>query len=221
MHRARSFLLVFLALCGSILACTTSTPPPNLPGMLPYGDRILEDSFVNNDLGWDEYNGQEGLTGLENETYKIQINSPFTEIWANPSSELAIPVDVIVEAQALNAGSPDNYFGLICRYLDASNFYFLIITSDGYYGIGKVKDGLHSLVGRTEMPPSEVFDGNAINHLRAECTGSRLALFANGILLDVQNDMDLTQGSVGMIAGSYADEVTVFFDNFKVFRPGP
>ena len=182
---------------------------------------MLEDTFVNNNLGWDVYNGQEGITAIENDAYKIQIKSSFAEIWANPKSDIPIPTNVIVEAQALNAGSKDNYFGLICRYLDAKNFYFFVISSDGYFGIGKVKDGHHSLINRSEMPPSEDFDGGAINNLRAECSGSRLALYVNGTLLDLQNDADLPQGSVGVIAGSYENEVTVFFDDFRVYQVKP
>ena len=221
MTRKHAFFFIILALSGSILACSSSTPPPNLPGLLPYGDRVLEDNFVNNDLGWDAFNGQEGSTGLENEAFKIQVKSHFAEIWANPKSDMIIPANVIVEAQALNAGSKDNTYGLICRYVDAENFYFFVISSDGYYGIGKARNGQHNLINRTEMPPSEAFDGDAMNNLRAECTGSRLAFYVNGTLLDVQNDSDLTQGSVGLIAGSYAEEVTVYFDNFKVYQPGP
>jgi hypothetical protein len=219
MTRTSLFLLIILALGLAVLACASATPPPNLPGLLPYGDRVLEDRFVNNELGWDVYEGQEGVTGLENEAYKIQVKSQFTEILAYPKSDMIIPADVIVEVQALNAGSQDNYYGLICRYTNQENFYFLVISSDGYYGIGKVKDGLHSLVNRTEMPPTEVYDGGAINNLRAECTGSRLALYVNGSLLDVQNDTDLPQGSVGLIAGSFEQEVSIFFDDFRVYQP--
>ena len=221
MLRFRPLLFIIVSLIGTVLACTSATPPPNLPGLLPYGDRVLEDTFVNNNLGWDVYNGQEGITGIENDAYKIQIKSSFAEIWANPKSDIPIPTNVIVEAQALNAGSKDNYFGLICRYLDAKNFYFFVISSDGYFGIGKVKDGHHSLINRSEMPPSEDFDGGAINNLRAECSGSRLALYVNGTLLDLQNDADLPQGSVGVIAGSYENEVTVFFDDFRVYQVKP
>lgn len=220
-QRFTSILLVVLAIGSGILACTPGTPPPNLPGLLPYGDRVLEDSFVNNNLGWDAFNSQEGVTGLENESYKIQIKTPFTEIWANPTQDLLIPADVIVEVQALNAGARDNYYGLICRYMDVDNFYFLVVSSDGYYGIGKARDGQHNLIGRTEMPPSELFDGAAVNNLRAECTGNRLALYVNGILLDVQEDTDHAQGRAGLIAGSYAEEVSVYFDNFRVFTPRP
>ena len=219
MTRFKPLLLVILVLVAAALACTTATLPPNLPGMLPYGERILEDTFQNNDLGWDAYTGQEGSSGIENGAYKIQVLAPFTEIWANPKSDMIIPADVIVEVQALNGGSKDNYYGLICRYVDAANFYFLVISADGYYGIGKVRDGAHKLVNRTEMPPTEVYDGEVINNIRAECTGTRLALFVNGTLLDVQNDADLPQGGVGLIAGSYEDDITVFFENFSVYTP--
>jgi hypothetical protein len=68
------------------------------------------------------------------------------------------------------------------------------------------------------MPPTEVFDGNLDVYLRAECTGNRLALFANGQLLDEQTDSSLPNGYVGVIAASYAEDVTVMFDDFDVYE---
>ena len=32
-------------------------------------------------------------------------------------------------------GPDDNDFGIICRYIDDNQFYYAIISSDGYYGI--------------------------------------------------------------------------------------
>jgi hypothetical protein len=55
------------------------------------------------------------------------------------------------------------------------------------------------------MPPSGAFDGNLEVTLRAECTGNRLALFANG-MLDEQTDLFST--GYGPLAASYTEEVT-------------
>lgn len=188
--------------------------------MLSVGRQVLKDEFKNNALGWDAYQGEEGVTMIEQEQYKIHVKAQFAEMWANPDPKYSIPNDVIIDVQAQNSGSEDNYFGIICRYQDAQNFYFLIVSSDKYYGIGKVKAGRHTLINRTEMPPSELIQGNPVR-LHGECTGNRLALFVNGFFLEEQTDSDFTTGGVGLLAGSYDEEVIIFFDNFSVYELGP
>jgi hypothetical protein len=212
------FWAAILALVGAGLACAAPTQVAVSPGMLPNGREVLKDDFKSNTLGWDTYQGAEGVTDFEKEQYKINVKAQFAEIWANPDPKYAIPNDVIVEVQAQNAASNNNYYGIICRYQDSNNFYFLIVSSDGYYGIGKIKNGKHSLVNRTEMPPSDLIQDAVALRLRAECTSNRLALFANNTLLDEQVDPDFGSGGVGLIAGSYESEVTILFDNFIVYE---
>jgi hypothetical protein len=101
--------------------------------------------------------------------------------------------------------------------VDEKNYYFLVISSDQYFGIGKVKNGLVSLINRTEMPPSDIIDQSGDNNLRAECVGSDLRLFVNGELLETQQDSDFAAGGVGLLVGSYEKPVTVFFDDFFVY----
>ena len=211
-----------LALSAVALACSAPQSLPVFsPGALPVGEGVLRDQFDNNNLGWDNVSGAEGATWIENGKLKINIKTQFAEVWSNPSDKFPIPDDVIIEVKAENTGSPDNYFGVLCRYQDLQNFYFLVVSSDGYYGIGKVVQGKQNLVNRTEMPPSEVLKDLAVIKLRAECTGKRLALFVNGKLLDEQEDTQFTKGTVGLIAGNYKEEVSVLFDDFEVYKLKP
>ena len=212
--------LIIISLAMATLACAAPTQVEVQPGMLPNGREVLIDDFESNLLGWDLYLGAGGMSGFEDSQFKISVKEPFAEIWANPDSQYTVPNDVIIEVQAHSIASNDNYFGIICRYQDQGNFYFLVISTDGYYGIGKVKDSQRSLVNRLEMPPSDAIQNIPLNRLRAECTGNRLALFANGILLDEQTDSDFDSGGVGLIAGSYEFEVTLLFDNFIVYGLG-
>jgi hypothetical protein len=62
--------------------------------------------------------------------------------------------------------------------------------------------------------------GTADNHLRADCVGDTLTLYANGVQLFQTQDSDFAKGNVGLIAGSYdTAPVTVYFDNFVVTQP--
>jgi hypothetical protein len=105
--------------------------------------------------------------------------------------------------------------------VDNDNFYFLAISSDGYYGIGKVKEGIQELLGSSKMPPSEVIvKGQSRNHLRADCIADQLALYANGHLLASAQDAEFIRGRVGLMAGTLgAGAVDVLYDNFSVLAP--
>jgi hypothetical protein len=113
--------------------------------------------------------------------------------------------------------------GIICRYQDSENFYYFLVSSDGYYAVGKVKDGTEELIGTTDMRQDKrgvIHTGAADNHLRADCVGDTLTLYANGAKLFQAQDSDFARGNVGLIAGSYDDApITVYFDNFVVTKP--
>jgi hypothetical protein len=143
-------------------------------------------------------------------------------VWANPKLDLG---DVVLEVDGVNnGGTEDNSFGVICRQDSRSTqpaYYFFIISSDGYYGIGKAKDGQSRLLSSRDMQFSEAIrQGDAANRLRAECQDSQLTLWANEVQLAQVNDADFTHGDVGLIAQSFeAGAVDVLFDNFRVTQP--
>ncbi|MDD5370495.1 MAG: hypothetical protein PHQ40_15540, partial [Anaerolineaceae bacterium] len=127
---------------------------------------------------------------------------------------------VSVEA-VKNAGPDDNDFGVICRYQDENNFYSLLISSDGYFGISKMKSGVHQVIGTDGMRFSPVIQkGNTRNLLRADCNGSSLALWVNGERLTEVQDSDFKSGDVGLIAATFNQPgVDLTFDNFIVVKP--
>jgi hypothetical protein len=211
---------ILCAFSGAILACSAPAGQVVVPqGLLPKGAEIIKEGFDSQTYNWDQYTGKEGSAGIDNKEYKISVQTPFTDLWANPSKDYQdkVPPDVLIDVEARSTDAEDNYFGVICRYVDEKNYYFLVISSDQYFGIGKVKNGLVSLINRTEMPPSDIIDQSGDNNLRAECVGSDLRLFVNGELLETQQDSDFAAGGVGLLVGSYEKPVTVFFDDFFVY----
>jgi hypothetical protein len=147
------------------------------------------------------------------------VNTDNTDIWANPGLKFT---DTITEVDATKVGgADDNDLGLICRYQDESNFYFFIISSDGFYGIAKVSDGDQVLVGLENMEYSEAINqGNNTNHIRADCVGQTLTLFVNDQQLLQVTDAQFTNGDVGLIAGTFDVAGTdIHFDNFVVRQP--
>jgi hypothetical protein len=207
---------ILLILGLSALACeaVTSLNQTEQPSNI-----LFQDDFSDPSSGWDRVNSSDGITDYADGFYRMYVNVVDSDIWANPGLSFT---DVRLEVNASKVGGDDNNdFGMICRYQDSSNFYFFVISSDGYYGIGKVKGGQQVLIGMESMPPSEIINqGNASNHLQADCVGSTLALYVNGEKLTEQTDTDFSSGDVGLIAGAFDNPGTdIHFDNFVVMRP--
>jgi hypothetical protein len=204
---------------------------------------LFSDDFSDKNSGWDQYSDTDAITDYENGIYRIYVPEPNYDYWANPGKSFT---DVRVEVDATQAGGPDdNDFGVICRYkyvddiylVDLTNvsfsegkkavvdemnhFYFFIISSDGYYTIGKSVGDDVVYIGQDTMLPSD--DINTLldtNHIRADCVGSELSLYVNGILLTTVTDSDFSSGDVGLMAGTYDTPGTdIYFDNFVVYDP--
>jgi hypothetical protein len=218
MNIRKQFALVVIFLTLSALACLTSSDAGQVESKPSFK---YQDDFSDPDSGWDRIRAEEGITDYENGVYLVQVNIPDTDVWSNPNKAV-LPDNVVIEVSASKTGGPDdNNYGVICRYQDEQNFYFLVISSDGYYGIGKVKEGKQSLVNRTEMPPSQdIKQGSDTNRIRADCAGNTLKLYVNGILLDTQKDSDFSTGTVGVIVGTFEETgVEIRFDDFMVWEP--
>lgn len=218
--------LVWLCLIGGlsgILAACNAAPAPAESPAAQYKS-ILLDTFENKNNQWNEYTddvlGAAGYT--EKGQYRIKVLKTDTHLWANPlNAQISSlgDVTVSVDARLADDGS-NNLFGVMCRYINNESFYFFVISSDGYYGIGKVIEGKYQLINRNDYPPSSAIRKEyQDNHILAECVGSQLRLYVNEQLVDQQTDTDLTLGSVGLIAGSLGGATVIDFDNFEVRGP--
>ena len=200
------------------------TSPPKPTAAPPQQNNVLfRDDFSNPKSGWDRVHDSEtgNITDYDHGHYRILVNEPRTDVWANPGRYFE--GDVVVKVDALpNNGPEDDDFGLICRYEDPSNYYFFVISSDGYAGIGKMfHDEQIMLTGGGNMIEVPIPKGSKKTyHLRAACVGSRLTLFVNGKQILEATDTDLTAGDVGLMAGTFDEPGTdILFDNLVVRRP--
>jgi hypothetical protein len=159
------------------------------------------------------------MTDYEDGRYRIVVNATNADYWANPGLEFD---NVAIDVDAGKISGPnDNDYGVICRYQDVKNFYFFIISSDGYYGIGKVVDGVQRLLDPPQMYHSEkILTGEGPNHLQVFCNGSLLMLSVNGDLIAQATDDSFVNGDIGLIVGSFAESgVDIWFDNLSVRVP--
>ena len=158
------FLLPFL-----LLACQPEPIP--LPG-----DILFEEDFSTGEHQWTTFANDGGIMGYDAGGFRFFIREAGLNYWSTPGLSFG---DVRVEVNALQYSGPiENRMGVMCRHKDDQNFYFFVISSDGYYAIGKMKAGEQSLLGQESMRySSAIKTGVAINHLRADCHRSALRFY--------------------------------------------
>ena len=184
------------------------------PGNQEKSHTLVRDDFSDKDSGWGQFIYPEGAAVYKNDTYQISVNVPNSDIFITYPR---VYINSIVQADIRKvSGSNDNNYGLICRFKDERNFYAGQISSDGYAGIIKVKNGVYELIGREQMTQvPAILGGEAVNQLQFECVQDMLTLIVNGQVADTQTDETFISGEVGMIAGTISGYEGVFaFDNF-------
>ncbi|MCW5875278.1 MAG: trypsin-like peptidase domain-containing protein [Anaerolineales bacterium] len=178
---------------------------------------VYSDDFSNTSSGWNESTDSDFPRYYSSGRYYMEVNpvqSYSLSAQTESFGDVVINVDVNIE-QASHIGD----IGLICRYIDADNYYVLEVSEDGYYSIWKMINGSYtSLVdwASSNLIPvdSEPFV------LNASCTGAQLSLGINGNLLASTTDGDLTSGGVGLFVGTFdSGGLVVSFDNFEVLAP--
>jgi len=182
------------------------------------GSVLYQDDFSDLSTGWARYEDADYQTEYQDGGYRIYVAKDQYTVWSHPGLTLT---DAQIEVDATRTGGPDNgEFGVICRYQDGDNYYALKVSSDGYYGINKRKDGeWNTLVDWQSSAAIRQGDG-ALNRLRADCAGDRLALSVNGELLVETRDSEFVSGDIGLLAGTFEEGGTnVLFDNLVVRQP--
>ena len=168
--------------------------------------------------GWDRFTSAEGTMDYDGSGYRFLVNALQANFWSTPGKSFR---DVRIEVDVAKLNGPDeNRIGLICRFIE-DNYYFFMVSSDGFYTIGKYIGGNIIQLGQSEMQHNDaIHTGLAVNHLRADCKGSTLVFFVNGTPVAKAEDADLAEGDVGLLAGTFTQPgVDVIFDNFVVLQP--
>jgi hypothetical protein len=214
--KPRSLFTSSFLLLAIILTSCSAAQVPIAPVASP-GAILYQEEFENNTTGWDRIANEHGIMDYDSGGYRMLIKQPSFNIWSTPEKDFG---DVRVEADVFRLNGPaENREGLICRY-QAGDYYFFIISSDGYYGIGKYIGGQILLLGQTAMQPSEFIEKEAVNHLRADCMGDTLTFYINYNQVASVTDADFKNGDVGLLAGSFTEAgVDILFDHFMVIQP--
>jgi hypothetical protein len=199
-----------------LAACLPLAPTETVVSGAP-GEVLYREDFSNNTSGWDRVLNDGGIMDYDSGGYRILVRGAKMNFWSTPPGNFG---DVRIEADVTRLNGPlENRAGLICRYQNG-NYYFFIISSDGYYAIGKFTNGQAILIGQEMMVANDAIRGEGVNHLRADCAGETLTFYVNDTLLTSTQDADFATGGVGVLAGSFDEPgVDVLFQNFIVFQP--
>lgn len=182
-------------------------------------DIIYQDDFSSADPGWNLDSDESVKRAIEDGEFLMEVIDPQTDAW---STHTIAPADVVIEVEARKVSGPDmNNFGMICRYRDADNYYFLQYGSDGTYAIMRYLNGEATML--VEWASSTAMNtGEATNLLKIECVGNTISQYANGVLLASVEDNALSSGQIALAVGTYEEgDVTVKFDNLVVSGPAP
>ncbi len=211
----RKFLTVILSLVllASTFGCSASTVPAGA---------LYFDNFSANTSGWTVLQNGDGSIRYADNHYRITVEKADAELIAEAGQ--TFQDDVRIEVDARKVGGPDvNYLGVICRYQDPDNYYLFLITTDGYSGIVMRQNGTLRMIspGVEFLKMKGINLGEKTNHLRVDCVGETLALYANGTQVSLAFDHTFVGGDVGLMARSSRFEggTDIEFDNFAVYDP--
>ncbi len=181
------------------------------------GETVFLDDFSDPSSGWVEESDPDWATYYEGGRYFLQVNpnqfsltSPLLE---TTYTNIVVNVDVNIEQPA-----HDGDIGVLCRYVDADNFYALEVSEDGYYSIWKEVNGEAVYLVDWALSDLVPVDSSPFV-INASCDGSQLSVGINGELLATATDTDFATGYVGLIAGTWENGgLVVSFDNFEVIE---
>ncbi|MBN2047612.1 MAG: hypothetical protein JW750_07220 [Anaerolineaceae bacterium] len=212
-------LYLFLILVATLFflsACSVEKTPP------PSGSVLFEDDFADQESEWPTTLQPDGsMIGYQAGGLRFVINSPQQDYYSVRNKDYQ---NVILEVNAMKLNGPDdNLFGLICRWQDRDNYYAGLVSSDGYYAIGRVIDGDYQTISdeMLELADDVILKDIAVNHIKFSCVDQMFALEVNDEVLSItQDDSALRDGKIGLIAGSNQEAaVDILFDLFRATQP--
>ena len=175
---------------------------------------VLNDDFQSAALGWYENDNVRIINGRYE--FSNKGNAEYT--WMNDTF-----TDGFIEAETIWLGDdPSVGYGLVFRLVDAQNFYFLWITGDGRYTVGKVVDD-HAIPIQP-WTRAEAIRNQGENHLRVELCLDLMNIFINGEKVAVLDDDTFVNGGYGFYTHrgahvAYDDLLVVSGSSFELHMP--
>ena len=218
----KHFSLVFLLLALSVTACSTFNNGKFSQDLLPgkvSGEVLFEDDFSHSGSGLETISNVYELKAYSPDGYLISVNQANSRAISTTNLNYTNS-DISVETKKI-LGPSDSQMGLVCRYQDKYNFYAFTISSDGYAGIIRFKEGQKELLNAETLVRVEninLADGE--NQLSALCDGENLAFSVNGELILSAEDDSFINGDAGFFVETFdLAKTSVLFNDFVIRKP--
>jgi hypothetical protein len=115
-------------------------------------------------------------------------------LWSNTDREnQSIEADIKPTAYSTAAG--DKWFGLVTRYTDANNYYYVTVRSNGTLLLRRMVNGVFTTLASAALPVTL----NRTYRVRLEAIGTRLRVFVDNAVLAEASDSALDQGRAGVM----------------------
>jgi hypothetical protein len=216
MHRKGLIILglVLLTACSQIPSLWQQTIYE-----VPSGSILFQEDFSTEENGWQSWDQDGSFVRYQAEGLHFFVNQANYDYRSTPGYTFK---DVKIEVDAIKVGGPDNNaYGVICRFVDAENYYAFLMSSDGYAGLLRVLDGDYTLLNANSMEYAPVIlQGEALNKISVICAEDELSFMINGELMFEVQDQNFETGDVGLMVSSYDQPgVDILFDNLTVSQP--
>jgi hypothetical protein len=115
-------------------------------------------------------------------------------IWGNTDrTNQAVDADIKPTAYAASTG--DKWFGLVARYLDANNYYYVTLRNNNTVSLRRMLNGVFTTLDSAPLPITL----NRTYRVRLEAIGTRLRVFVDDQLLGEASDSSLAHGQAGVM----------------------
>jgi phosphoribosyl-AMP cyclohydrolase len=205
-----------LKLLAAVLALRLGTVAAHAEGTI-----LFQDDFSNPASGWMVAKKDYAEFGYLDGEYRILLNkadfNTYSVVPKKTFDNCSVEADV-----RLAAGPSNGVFGILCRAeADAETLhkaYVFAIRADGFYAILKRTSASFWDAIAYGKESKAIKSGNAVNHLRADCSGDTLTFYVNGEKLLEKKDAAFKTGGVGFAVTTQpkSEPLDVRFDNFVV-----
>jgi hypothetical protein len=170
---------------------------------------------------------------FENGKYRITV---FPMNFSSAYQSGAKCSDIALEVEATQVSGPDdNGYRVIFRLYDWENYYYFLISGDGYYQIAKLMNNSWSarmmnnswstsLTDKTWSPiywikSSAIHTENATNRINVTCDENKFSFYINDQKINEFMDNNSYPGGIGLMARTEntPGAVTIDFDNLRVW----
>jgi Domain of Unknown Function (DUF1080) len=205
--------LKLAALGLNLLAIAAYAEPP--------GAILFQDDFAKPANGWMATATDYGEFGYLDGEYRILLRKPDFNTYSLLPKQTFDNCSVEVDVR-LATGPANGVFGILCRgdadQQTLQKAYVFAIRADGFYAILKRTSPTFWDAIAYGKESKAIKPGNAVNHLRADCSGATLSFYVNGEKLLEKTDAAFKTGQVGLVVTTQpkSEPVDVRFDNFVV-----